>query len=252
MFRDALERCAVLSTDATGAAIQPGRRDGGSGRGCRKGHFFTVVTDVDHVLIAFTPRHAQDAVAKLSHGFGGFLRSDASSVDNILDRGGPGWLLRPRSSLLLRRCGLQARRRPRGSHDRVRRAAPTTPGRHLATKALGYALDQEQELRRVVVDARLELDNARRERSLRVTVVDRKNWLVYGRDMCAAAAAPIFGVLACCRLQGVEPERYIDEVLRVPPCWPKTRYIELAPRSWLATRRGGAGSGCSGGHAPRV
>lgn len=50
MFEDARANCRVLSTDATGAAIQSDARHGGPKRPCKKGHFFTVVADRDHVL----------------------------------------------------------------------------------------------------------------------------------------------------------------------------------------------------------
>src|SRR5262249_3481556 len=57
-----------------------------------------------------------------------------------------------------------------------------TPGRSLATKALGYASNQQKELLRVLDDGRLPLDNTRSERSLRKVVVGRKNWMSYGSD----------------------------------------------------------------------
>jgi transposase len=52
----------------------------------------------------------------------------------------------------------------------VRQARSTAQGRNLATKALGYATNQEKELRRVLDDPRLPLDNTRSERSLRKIV----------------------------------------------------------------------------------
>jgi transposase len=51
--------------------------------------------------------------------------------------------------------------------DWVRAARTTVQGRNLATKALGYATNQEKELRRVLDDPRLPLDNTRSERTLR-------------------------------------------------------------------------------------
>jgi transposase len=33
----------------------------------------------------------------------------------------------------------------------------------------------------------------------------------------------------------IDPQQYLDEVLRVLPYWPKERHLELAPRSWTAT-----------------
>lgn len=89
MVEDTRAHCGVLSTDATGAAIQPGPREGGPKRPCKKGHFFTIVADADHVLFRYVERHTSDAVAELFKGFSGYLQSDASSVYDILERGPP-------------------------------------------------------------------------------------------------------------------------------------------------------------------
>ncbi len=118
----------------------------------------------------------------------------------------------------------------------VSQARSTAQGRNLATKALGYASNQAKELRRVLDDPRLPLDNTRSERSLRKVVVGRKNWMFYGSDTHAESAAALFSIIASCRLHSIEPHQYLDEVLRVLPYWPKQRYLELAPKHWLATR----------------
>ena len=117
----------------------------------------------------------------------------------------------------------------------VHAARAQTGGRNLATKALGYAINQEAELRRVV-DGNLPLDNTRAERALRKIVVGRKNWMFYGSDTHAEAAAAIFSLIASCRLHSLYPFQYLDEILRVLPAWPRDRYLELAPRYWRATR----------------
>jgi len=118
----------------------------------------------------------------------------------------------------------------------VKQARSTVQGRNLATKALGYALNQEHELRRVLDDPRLPLDNTRSERSLRKVVVGRKNWMFYGSDTHAESAAAVFSIIASCRLHSIDPQQYLDEVLRVLPYWPKERYLELAPKYWPDTR----------------
>jgi hypothetical protein len=100
----------------------------------------------------------------------------------------------------------------------------------------GDAFNQEKELRRVLDDGRLPLDNTRSERSLRKIVVGRKNWMFYGSDTHAESAAAIFSVITSCRLHSLDPERYLDEVLRVLPYWPKERMLELAAKHWQATR----------------
>lgn len=281
MFRDSIENCGVLSTDATGGAIQPGPRNGGPRQACKNGHFFTIVADCDHVLFAYAARHTQEAVAKLFKGFRGYLQSDASSVYDILERGPPRdsdegvvlvgcWAHCRRYFFDAAICkyplGLEGLTRIRAIYtadnalsglppsDRKEQraarvlplvteffawaeaAARITPGRTLATKALGYAMNQQHELRRVFLDGRLPLDNTRSERALRKIVVGRKNWMFYGSDVHAEAAAAIFTVIASCRLHRLDPEQYIDEVMRVLPYWPRERYLELAPKSWRTTR----------------
>lgn len=282
MFEHARTTCGVLSTDATGAAIQPGPRDGGPKRGCDKGHFFTIVADRDHVLFEFTSEHTSAVVAKLFKGFTGYLQSDASSVYDILERGPPPLEDEPGVTLVgcwahCRRyffeaalckydVGIEGLRRIRDIYHvdqtfkdrppverqklRTQLLAPlfegfftwvaetrrTAPGRTLATKALGYALNQEQELRRVLLDGRLPLDNTRSERSLRKIVVGRKNWLFYGSEIHAQGAAALFSLIASCRLHGIEPIAYLDELVRVLPFWPRERFLELSPLRWGATR----------------
>jgi hypothetical protein len=113
--------------------------------------------------------------------------------------------------------------------ERVKTARHATLGRSLATKALGYAFNQEQELRRVLDDGRLPLDNTRSERSLRKIVVGRKNWMFYGSDTHAESAAAIFSLIASCRLHRLDAEQYLDEILRV--LRPAVLALDSVPRA---------------------
>jgi transposase len=281
MWRDAIANGQMISTDATGALIQPTKARDGKSLACKKGHFFTAVVDAHAVLFAYVERHTSEAVKALFGDFRGFLQGDASAVYDILARGRPpdtddgvelvGCLAHCRrgffeAALCRHPAGVQGlmriramyavdaagRRVPRAERTAYRAthlrplmdefftwaaaARDVTPGRNLATKALGYALNQEAELRRVLLDGDIPLDNTRAERALRTIVVGRKNWLFYGTDTHAEAAAAIFSIIATCRLHAVDPFVYFDEVLRVLPYWPHERYLELAPQHWLATR----------------
>lgn len=89
MWQDAVATAGVISTDATGAMIQPEERQDGQRQSCKKGHFFTAIVDCDHVLFAYTEHHTQEAVRRLFGEFKGFLQSDASNVYDILERGPP-------------------------------------------------------------------------------------------------------------------------------------------------------------------
>ncbi|MBL0196378.1 MAG: transposase domain-containing protein [Myxococcales bacterium] len=48
----------------------------------------------------------------------------------------------------------------------------------------------------------------------------------------AHAAAALFSLVASCRLHDLDPQLYLEEVLRLLPTWPKDRYLELAPKNW--------------------
>jgi hypothetical protein len=43
-------------------------------------------------------------------------------------------------------------------------------------------------------------------------------------------------LFASCRLHGLDPFQYLEDVLRVLPYWPSNRYLELAPTHWRTTR----------------
>lgn len=57
-----------------------------------------------------------------------------------------------------------------------------------------------------------------------------------GSDGHADAAANLFSLIASCRLHALDPERYLRDLIRVIPHWPRSRHIELAPRFWAGTR----------------
>jgi transposase len=281
MWQDALTNAQVISTDATGALIQPAKTKDGRAQACKKGHFFTAVVDCDAVLFAYTEAHTSAFVQGLFGNFRGYLQADASNVYDILDHGPPKdsedgvrlvgcfahlrrylfeaaicrypvglqGLLRVRAiyaaDRIVQRAPALERTMLRDLHVRplvddfftwVQATKPITAGRNLATKALGYAVNQQAELRRVLEDGELPLDNTRAERALRKIVVGRKAWMFYGSDTHAEAAAAIFSVIASCRLHSLDPFQYLEEILRVLPYWPRDRYLELAPKYWRATR----------------
>ncbi len=86
MDQDARQHAFVIATDATGFAIQPGPREGGPRRACRKGHYFVRIADRDHILFDYTKRHRTEDVRLLFKGFEGTVQADACSVYNGLFR----------------------------------------------------------------------------------------------------------------------------------------------------------------------
>lgn len=112
----------------------------------------------------------------------------------------------------------------------------TAQERGLVTKALGYAIRQELALRRFLDDGRLRMDNNNSENALRIVATGRKAWLFFGSDDHAEAAANLYSLIASCKLHGIDPERYLAEVIRIMPYWPRERFLELAPAYWAQTR----------------
>ncbi len=76
-----------LSTDATGVAIQPTRLPGGGRQPCKKGAFFVVLADQDHVFFEYRPRQTSAAVCEMLRGFSGYIQADAHSIFDALFRG---------------------------------------------------------------------------------------------------------------------------------------------------------------------
>ena len=103
--------------------------------------------------------------------------------------------------------------------------------------AFGYAVRQRDALRRFLDDGRLRMENNRAERELRSSVaVGRKAWMFYGSDDHAGAAGNVLSLIASCKLHELDPELYLEEIIRIVPYWPRDRYLELAPKYWRATR----------------
>lgn len=103
-------------------------------------------------------------------------------------------------------------------------------------KAFGYIVRQRDALRRFLEDGRLRLDNNPSESALRKVVMVRDAALFAGSDEHAESAGHVLSLIASARLHRLDPERYLTDLIRVLPYWPRDRYLELAPKYWAQTR----------------
>lgn len=98
--------------------------------------------------------------------------------------------------------------------------------------AIGYARNQWGALTRFLDDARLRLDNNAAERQLRRVAVGRKNWLFAGNDEGAERACVLYSLIASCKLHGVNPFDYLQEVLVRVGEHPARDVLALSPKLW--------------------
>ena len=97
------------------------------------------------------------------------------------------------------------------------------------TAAIRYALNLWSALTRYCDDGRLEIDNNAAERALRVVTLGRKNYLFAGSDAGGERAAIIYSLIATAKLNGLDPEAYLREVLTRIADHPISGIAELLP-----------------------
>ncbi len=96
-------------------------------------------------------------------------------------------------------------------------------------EALDYSLKRWQTLTRYTEDGCLEIDNNIAERSLRGAGVGRKNYLFFGSDTGGERAAIAYSLIESCKLNHIDPQRYLEYVLARIADHPINRIDELLP-----------------------
>ena len=96
-------------------------------------------------------------------------------------------------------------------------------------QAVGYSLVRWQALTRYRDDGRIEMDNNAAERALRGVALGRGNYLFMGSDAGGQRAAAIYSLVETAKLNGLDPEGYLREVLGRIADHPINRIDELLP-----------------------
>ena len=103
--------------------------------------------------------------------------------------------------------------------------------------AVRYALGRWEALMRYCDDGRVEIDNNAAERALRAVALGRKNYLFAGSDKGGDSAATIYSLIGTAKLNGIDPESYLRNVLSRISDHPINCIEELLPWNLAAELR---------------
>lgn len=110
----------------------------------------------------------------------------------------------------------------------VKTRSSTSPGSAIM-KAIDYSLRRWPALIRYADTGHLPIDNNPAENAVRPIAIGRKNWLHYGSERAGQRAADIQTLLATAKLNDLNPEAWLADVLEKLPTWPHSRLDELLP-----------------------
>ena len=107
--------------------------------------------------------------------------------------------------------------------------------RHAAVaKAMDYMLKRWDGFARFLDDGRICLTNNAAERALRGIALGRKSWLFAGSDRGGERAAVMYTLIGTAKLNDVDPQAWLADVLDRIADLPQTRLHELLPWHWKA------------------
>jgi transposase len=103
-------------------------------------------------------------------------------------------------------------------------------------KAIHYSLKRWTALTRFLDDGRRCMSNNAAERALRTVAVGRNNWTFAGSDEGGRRAAAIYTLIETAKLNDVDPQAWLADVLARLQDYPAKRIDELLPWSWKTGR----------------
>lgn len=104
---------------------------------------------------------------------------------------------------------------------------------HDLAKAINYMLRRWDAFTRFLDNGRVCLSNNAAERALRCVPLGRKAWLFCGSDRGGQRAAILYTLVQTARLNNVDPQAWLADVLARIAEHPATRLDELLPWNWV-------------------
>jgi len=106
------------------------------------------------------------------------------------------------------------------------------PGKSDLAGAIRYARSRWGALTRYLDDGQLEISNNAAENQIRPAALGRKNWLFCGSDAGGERAAAFYTLVRTARLNGLEPEAWLTDVIARIGAHPINRLAEFLPWNW--------------------
>lgn len=103
---------------------------------------------------------------------------------------------------------------------------------HDLAKAMQYMLKRWPAFTLFLDDGRVCLSNNAAERGLRGIALGRKSWLFCGSDRGGERAAAMYGLIVTAKMNGVDPQAWLADVLTHIAAHPAHRLDELLPWNW--------------------
>ena len=117
-------------------------------------------------------------------------------------------------------------------HVYMREQAARLSRGHDLFKAFNYILKRWASFTLFLQDGRVCLSNNAAERGLRGIALGRKSWLFCGSDRGGQRAAAMYSVIVTCKMNGVDPQAWLTDVLSRIATHPAHRLDELLPWNW--------------------
>ena len=111
---------------------------------------------------------------------------------------------------------------------------PKISGKSDLAIAIRYAITRMKNVRPYLDHGFLELDNNSAERSVRCVALGRKNYLFMGSEGGGKSAAIIYTLIETAKLNGVDPQAWLTDVLARISDHKITRVDELLPWRYAA------------------
>ena len=108
---------------------------------------------------------------------------------------------------------------------------------HDLTKAINYMLRRWDAFTRFLEDGRVCLSNNAAERALRCIPLGRKAWLFCGPDRGGQRAAILYTLIQTARLNDIDPQAWLADILARIADHPATRLDELLPWNWAPSHQ---------------